>query len=181
MMRYLRLLGVQLRISAASGMAYRSDFLLEGLGTIAWMFMTLLPLIVLYDGRAEVKGWDRSSALVVMAYFMGVRAVLVGLVSPSLTELTERIRTGAFDYVLLKPVDAQALISASRFEPWKLLELLGAIGVAIYAFSLRGTPPALADLALGIALFGSGVVAMYALWIACAASAFWVVRLDNLQ
>ena len=26
----------------------------------------------------------------------------------------------------------------------------------------------------------SGAIAMYALWIACAAASFWVVRLDNL-
>jgi ABC-2 type transport system permease protein len=179
--RYLRLLGVQLRISAASGMAYRSDFLLEGFGTVAWMFMTLLPLMVLFDGVKTVEGWDRSSALIVMGYFMGVRAVLVGLVSPSLTELTERIRTGAFDYVLLKPVDAQALISASRFEPWKFLELIGALVLIVYAFYEKGTVPSAGDIVLGAVLFVVGVIAMYALWIACAASAFWVVRLDNLQ
>jgi len=32
----------------------------------------------------------------------------------------------------------------------------------------------------GLALFASGVLATYALWILCAAASFWVVRLDNL-
>jgi ABC-2 type transport system permease protein len=180
MMRYLRLVVVQLRISSAAAMAYRSDFLIEGLMAIAWMGLTLLPLIVLYDGRKSVAGWTAPDALIVMAYFMAARAVLEGVVSPSLVDLVERIRSGAFDYVLLKPVDAQALISASRFEPWKIFDLLGAIALVVYAFVRRGTAPTPGDVALGTALFATGILAMYSIWILCAAASFWVVRLDNL-
>jgi ABC-2 type transport system permease protein len=178
--RYLKLAGVQARISAAAGMAYRSDFLIEGVMTIAWSALTLLPLVVLYNGRETVAGWDLSSSLIVMAYFMAVKAVLEGVISPSLIDLVERIRSGAFDYVLLKPVDAQALISASRFEPWKIFDILGAIGLAAYAFHRRGDSPAIADVALGLVMFAAGVLAMYSIWIVFAAASFWVVRLDNL-
>ena len=180
MTRYLRLMLVQLRISASSAMAYRADFLVEGVMTAAWMALTLLPLLVLYRGRAAVAGWDAPSALVVIAYFMGVRAVLEGIVSPSIVGLVEQIRSGAFDYVLLKPADAQLLVSAARFEPWKIFDVLGAIGLVIYAFVQRGEPPTVSDALLGAALFIAGVLAMYSLWILCAAASFWVVRLDNL-
>ena len=65
MMKYLRLVAVQARISAAAGMAYRSDFLIEGMMAIAFAALTLLPLFVLYQGRQTVAGWDISSALIV--------------------------------------------------------------------------------------------------------------------
>ena len=181
MMRYLRLLALQFRISAASAMAYRANFLIEGVMSLAWLAITLLPLVVVFGDRDKVAGWDRPSALIVMAYFMAVRAVLEGTISPSLVDLVERIRTGSFDYVLLKPVDAQAMVSASRYEPWKVFDLLGAIGLGVYAFVERGAPPAPLDAMLGAALFATGVVATYALWILCAAASFWVVRLDNLM
>jgi ABC-2 type transport system permease protein len=180
MMRYLRLLAVQLRISAASAMAYRANFFLEGIGSFAWLTLTLLPLFVLYRSRPSVNGWDASSALIVMAYFSALRALLEGVVSPSLVDLVERIRSGSFDYILLKPVDAQAMVSASRYEPWKMFDLLGAVALAIYAFWRRGEAPALADVAAGCGLFIAGAVAMYSLWITCAAFSFWVGRLDNL-
>jgi ABC-2 type transport system permease protein len=180
MKRYVRLAIVQARISAAAGMTYRSDFLIEGVMTVAWAALTLLPLVVLYDGRDSVAGWDVSEALIVMAYFMAVKAVLEGVISPSLIDLVERIRSGAFDYVLLKPVDAQALVSASRFEPWKIFDILAAIGLASYAFYRRGEVPELANIALGLVMFGAGVLAMYSIWIVFAAASFWVVRLDNL-
>jgi ABC-2 type transport system permease protein len=145
------------------------------------MALTLLPLIVLFGGRDRVAGWDAPSALIVVAYFMAVRAVIEGLISPSLVDLVERIRSGSFDYVLLKPVDAQAMISASRYEPWKVFDLAGALAIAIYALAQRPAAPTAGDIALGIALFGAGVLAAYALWILCAAAAFWVGRLDNLM
>jgi len=116
----------------------------------------------------------------VMSYFMTVRAILEGVTSPSIVDLVERIRNGAFDYVLLKPADAQFLISSSRYEPWKLFDLLGGIGVGVYAFVLRGHPPTPGSLVLGLVLLAAGVAAMYSLWIVCAAASFWVVRLDNL-
>ncbi|MBA3539968.1 MAG: ABC-2 family transporter protein [Deltaproteobacteria bacterium] len=181
MIRYLRLALVQLRISASSAMAYRADFFIEGAMSIVWMVLTLLPLYVLYQERQEVAGWDAPSALVVIAYFMIVRAVLEGVVSPSFVELVERIRSGAFDYTLLKPVDAQLIVSTSRFEPWKIFDLLGAIALVVWAFVQRGEgPPAALDVVLGVVLLVAGILAMYAVWIACAAASFWVVRLDNL-
>ncbi|HEY0195057.1 MAG TPA: ABC-2 family transporter protein [Kofleriaceae bacterium] len=181
MTRYLRLLAIQLRLSVATAMAYRANFLVEITMSVLWTSITLLPLFVLFDQRTEVAGWDRPSALIVLGYFYAVRAVLEGTISPSLVVMTAQIRSGSFDYVLLKPVDAQFLVSASQYEPWRVIELLTGLGMVVYAFVERGAPPAPGDAVLGVVLFGAGVAATYALWILCAAAAFWVVRLDNLM
>jgi len=180
MTRVLRIWLVQLRTSLATAMQYRANFIIEIVLSLAWMGIALVPLLVVFEHRESVAGWDRPSALIVMAYFMGVKAVMEGIVSPSLVQLVERIRTGAFDYVLLKPIDAQVLVTAANFEPEKIFDLLGALAIAIYAFIARGQGPAPSELALGLLLFVAGVFAMYALWIVCAAASFWVVRLDNL-
>jgi ABC-2 type transport system permease protein len=142
---------VQLRISLASAMAYRANFLVEGIFSIAYSALTLLPLFVVYGARASFNGWDLSSALVVMAYFSALQVLLGGVVGPSMRDLVERVRTGSFDYVLLKPLDPQATVSASRCRPWSILDLVTPIAMVVYAF-----------------------------WVACAALAFWVGRLDNL-
>src|SRR5262249_22054838 len=63
----------------------------------------------------------------------------------------------------------------------KIFDLLGAIAIVIYAFLQRGAPPAPTDVALGLGLFACGAVAMYSVWIVCAAASFWVGRLDNLM
>ena len=180
MTRYLSLFLVQLRTSIATALQYRANFLIEGTMSIVFFGLALLPLMVLFDQRQTVQGWDRPSALIVMAYFMGVKGVMEGMVSPSLVALVEKIRTGAFDYVLLKPVDAQFMVSSQKYEPWNVFDVIGAVVLAIYALDLRGQWPTPAELGVGIALFFAGVLAMYSMWIVCAAASFWVVRLDNL-
>ena len=180
MTRYLHLVAIQLRISIASAMAYRANFFMEGALSALWLATTILPLKVVFDGRAAVAGWTAPSALIVVAYFVAVRAILEGMITPSLADLVTRVRNGSFDYVLLKPVDAQAMISASHYEPWRIFDLAGALAIAIYAFVRLGAPPAWPDVALGAVMFASGVAAAYALWIICAALAFWVGRIDNL-
>lgn len=180
MSRYLGVLSIQMRTSIAQAMAYRANFLVELVISIASVGLALLPLLVLYDQRDTVAGWDKTSALVVMSYFMGVKAVLEGIVTPSLTSLVEKIRSGSFDYVLLKPLDAQFMVSAQTFNVEKVFDLLAAIGLASYAFYERGYAPGASEIGLGSVLFVAGVAAMYALWIICAAASFWVVRLDNL-
>jgi ABC-2 type transport system permease protein len=178
--RYLRLLGVQFRASLLGSMQYRADFLLDGLMALYWIGWNLVPLLVLFDQRDTVAGWDFPSALVVIAWFTALKGVLEGAINPSLVDVTERIRTGSFDYVLLKPADAQFLVSTSRFEPWKLVDVLGGIGLAIWAFALRGAPPAPADVALCLVLLAAAALVLYALWICVVSASFWVIKLDNL-
>jgi len=93
--RFFRLLSVQLRTSVAQAMAYRADFIIQGVMSVLGMALVLLPLFVLFDQRPSVKGWDRSSALIVMAYFMAVKAVLEGIISPSRVPLVQTVRGGA--------------------------------------------------------------------------------------
>ena len=180
MTRYFSLFTLNLRTSIATAMQYRANFLIESVLSFAWLAIALLPLLVVFDKRIEVAGWDRPSALIVMAYFMGIKAIMEGMVSPSLVGLVEKIRTGAFDYVLLKPVDAQFMVSTATYEPEKVIDFLGAVALACYAFHLRGEWPSMGQVGVGVLLLLAGVLAMYSLWIVCAAIAFWVVRLDNL-
>jgi ABC-2 type transport system permease protein len=180
MSRYFTLFTTQLRTSVATAMQYRANFLIEIVLSGAWLGIALLPLIVLFEQRDTVGGWDQSSALIVMAYFMAVKAIMEGMVTPSLVSLVEKIRSGAFDYVLLKPVDAQFMVSTAGYEPQKAIDLIGAFVLAGYAFSQRGVWPTGGQIGVGLLLLVSGVLAMYSLWIICAAASFWVVRLDNL-
>jgi ABC-2 type transport system permease protein len=178
--RYLRLLAVQMRTSLVAAMQYRADFVLEGLMTIYWLGWNLLPLLVLYDDRATVAGWDRPSALVVIAWFVIVRGILEGAINPSLVDVVDRLRTGSFDYVLLKPADAQFLVSTSRFVPWQVVDIAGGIALLAWAFAELGRAPAPGDVAAAAGLLVASVIAMYSLWILIVCAAFWVVRLDNL-
>lgn len=177
---YARLFAVQARASLTTAMQYRADFLVQGLTSAYWLGWNLVPLLVLYDDRATVAGWSFGAALVVMAHFVIVRGILEGAINPSLGAVVEQIRSGAFDYTLLRPADAQFLVSTARFAPWRVLDVLGGVGLLIYAFVRLGHAPSPAQVAAGLVLLGAGLAVMYGLWIMIVATAFWVVRMDNL-
>lgn len=180
MLRYLRLLGVQLRTSALLAVQYRYDFLVDGVISLFWTATALIPLFVLFDLRGSVAGWSKGEALIVVGWFTLLQGVLEGAINPSLTTVVEHIRKGTLDFVLLKPADAQFLVSTSRFLPWRITNVLAAIAIFIYAFAVLGRAPSVRDLLVAAFLFVASVLILYSLWILTVSAAFYVVKIDNL-
>jgi len=179
--RYAGLFGVQLRMSTLAAMQYRVDFLVRGMIAFLWSALTLIPLLVVFGVRKQVAGWSFGEALVVVAWFTLLRAVLEGAVSPSLTAVVEHVRKGTLDFVLLKPADAQFLVSTAKFEPWRLVDVVGALVVFGYAFATLGRWPSAAQIATSLVFLGLAVVILYSIWILVVSAAFWVVKVDNLS
>ena len=94
-----------------------------------WMAWAVVPLLVVFGKRDRVAGWDFDQALVVMGWFLAMKGVLEGAVNPSLASVVEHIRKGTLDLVLLKPVDAQFLVSTAKFAPWHVVDLAAGAGV----------------------------------------------------
>jgi ABC-2 type transport system permease protein len=178
--RYLRLLGVQLRSSSLLAMQYRGDFLLEGLISLFWTGTALAPLFVVYRERSEIAGWSFGEALLVVGWFTLLQGVLEGAITPSLNGVVEHIRKGTLDFVLLKPADAQFLVSTTRFLPWRATNVLTGVAIFIYAFHLLGRGPSLPGVLAALVLLGTSTLLLYSMWILTVSAAFFVVRVDNL-
>ncbi|HET7755397.1 MAG TPA: ABC-2 family transporter protein [Anaeromyxobacteraceae bacterium] len=181
MLRYLRLLEVQLRASALLSMQYRVEFVGELLISFFWVGWSLVPILVVFGHREAVAGWSYEEALVVLGWFSLVKGILEGAVNPSLTTVVEHIRKGTLDFVLLKPADAQFLVSTARFKPARIADVLGAFAIFAVAFHRLGRTPRLADVAAGAALLLVAALTLYSLWILVVSAAFFVVRVDNLS
>lgn len=180
MVRYLRLLGVQLRASALLSLQYRYEFLIDGPIEFFWAITMVVPLLIVFQGRTSVAGWTLGEALVVSGWFILLQGVLEGAINPSLTSVVEHIRKGTLDFVLLKPADAQFLVSTAKFEPWRAINVLTGIGVFVYAFRLLGHPPSLLGFLSSVLLLVTASMLLYSLWILTVSAAFYVVKVDNL-
>ena len=103
------------RVGAVT-MQYRVDFLVGALMAVFYVFWNVVPLFVLWAQRADHRRLDARGGA------PGDR--LVHLLArdprrrgqPSLQAVVEHIRKGTLDFVLLKPADAQFLVSTARFE-----------------------------------------------------------------
>src|SRR5512136_2163662 len=128
-------------------MQYRLEFMVEGAMAFFWMAWAVVPLLVVYGHRPVVSGWSFEEALVVMGWFTLMKGVLEGAVNPSLASVVEHIRKGTLDFVLLKPADAQFLVSTARFMPWRIVDLLAGLGIFAVAFHRLGRWPSPAAVA----------------------------------
>jgi ABC-2 type transport system permease protein len=179
--RYARLFRVQLGMAALTAMQYRADFIVRGLIAILGLAITLIPLLVVFGVREQVAGWTFPESLVVVGWFTLLRAVLEGAVSPSLTAVVEHVRRGTLDFILLKPADAQFLVSTATFEPWHVTDVAGGLGLFVYAFIKLGRLPSLAAIGAGLAFLCLAVLILYSIWILVVSASFWVVKIDNLS
>lgn len=195
----LRIVRTQLRVSLLLSMQYRWDFLMQGAMQLVWLALSAVPLLVAYEARSvalggsltqtEIGGWGFYPAAMVFGFFFLLKAVLDGMINPSLVAAVDQIRKGTLDFLLLKPVDAQLLVSTARLEPWHAINAGAAIfiiaGAAIeHAHAIGWHPGAgsvLASIGAAAALFIVGVAVLYALWILVVCAAFYVVRIDNLS
>jgi ABC-2 type transport system permease protein len=179
-MRYLRLLGIQVRASATQAMQYRVEFFIKGALALLWTAWALIPVLVFFGQRPQIAGWTFEEALVVTGWFVVMEGVLEGAINPSLVSVVEHIRKGTLDFVLLKPADAQFLVSTARFEPWRIVDVFGGVAIFAVAFHRMGRVPQPGHLlAAGLLLLCAATV-LYSLWILVISAAFYVVRVDNL-
>jgi ABC-2 type transport system permease protein len=161
-------------------MQYRSDFLVEGAISLFWMLTALIPLFVAYGHRDSIAGWTFAEALLVVGWFTLLSGITEGAINPSLSAVVEHIRKGTLDFVLLKPADAQFLVSTARFEPWQSSHVVSALAIFAYAFARLGGIPSLAGIVASLILLVSATLLLYSMWILTVCAAFYVVKVDNL-
>lgn len=179
-MRYVFLLGLALRKSLTMAMQYRWDFVLSAVLSLLWTATGLVPFYVAFHDRPPVEGWTYESALVVVAVFTMLRAVLDGAVNPSLLTVVDQIRMGTFDFVLLKPADAQFLVSTTKFDVFRVVDVFAGIGLGTLAFVRMGRAPSAWGVLAALVMLGAATVVLYSIWILVISAAFWVVKVDNL-
>lgn len=177
---YLALLWMRVRTSLTTGMQYRWDFLVSLVMAIFWAAIALLPLWVIGGVRREVAGWTYPEMVVVSGWFILLKGLIDGGINPSLMAIVEHIRQGTLDFVLIKPADAQFLVSTEKFEPLKMVDLVAGLLLLGYGFHHLGRLPEPRHVLAALCLLVAAVTVLYSVWLLVVCVAFWVVRLDNL-
>ncbi len=168
------------RVAVMAAMQYRASFVAEmAVGVVAAAGVAA-PLFLVYAHVPSVAGWSLDEALLVTAFFLAYNAFVSGVIEPNLGAVVDGVRAGQLDYMLIRPVDAQLLLSFQKVAPAALWELLAGLVVGGVALSRLGLPTPVQALAAA-AMLGSGVAATYGLWLLVTCTSFWFVRVDNLR
>lgn len=179
-MHSVRVVSALMRTSVAMAMQYRTDFVVSAIAGLGGTLVATVPLFLVYGHTDSVLGWSLVDTLLVMGLYLLMNGLLGTFVEPNLGAAVEGIRTGALDHVLLKPADAQLLVSLSRIQVDHAWDIVAAGSLVGWCAS-RQPDLALLDVGVAALMFGSGMVAMYGLWLLAICASFWFVRVDNLR
>jgi ABC-2 type transport system permease protein len=168
------------RVSLLTAMQYRASFFAEMVVGALSAVGVAAPLFLVYARVPAIEGWDLDGALLVTGFFLLYNAFVAGLVEPNLGAVVDGVRTGELDYLLVRPVDAQLVLSLRKVAPAAAWELVAGVAVVGVALTRLGAP-SFGTLLAALALFCSGLAATYGLWLLVTCTSFWLVRVDNLR
>ena len=176
------------RNSLVRDMTFRSNFIIEMISSLSWMFMNLGFYLLIFsytDVIGVATGWTQYQFFVFFATVAIVNSLVQTFFMPNAQEFSELIRTGNLDFALLKPIDTQFLISLQKVN-WSGL---GNTGFAIFllVFSLGKLCYGQAGFSLHpiqVLLYPvyllCGVIILYSLMIALSATSIWLGRNQSL-
>ena len=178
MIRYLRILRVCFLNSVQLELEYRASFAIHAFDSLLGVGAGLAVIFALFEQGAALGGWTFTEVLVLFGAFSIAQGVIDIVLLPSLGKVSEHIKQGSMDYMLLKPVNLQFLVSVREWNLWGLPDLLLGFGIVLYGMEANGTLTA-ANLMLFVPLMLSGVVVFYSLTAVVTVTAFWSVQAGN--
>lgn len=178
-MRYLRLLGIFYRYSILMELEYRVNFLTNAFMSLFWLGWGVISATILFAHRDSIGGWNYYQVLIVLGLFSMFSGIVEAFFRPNITQVIEQVRDGTFDFVLVKPVNAQFYSSLHSFTLWRLVDV--AAGLLVIAYALRAlnvvpTPSQILAFALMSVI---ATFMIYSIWLAMMTMAFWFVKVDN--
>ena len=178
---HLRVFGLLVRNSLIREMTFRSNFLIT-LGTrLFWFAAQLVLFNVIYSHVDQIRDWSKYEYYVFMATFMIVFSMIEAFFLPNAIAFGERIRTGDLDFVLVKPVDPQFLISLERVDFAVLTNAAFAVFLLCYSLGQLDRTPTALQVAAYVSLIAVAVLFFYSLMIALAALSIFLGRNTGLQ
>ena len=183
MTRYLRIFATFARACLVRDMTFRANFVLECVTSLGWMAMNLAFYLLVFTFTPEIgrgTGWTKEPFFAFVATGLIINSIVQALFMPSAEELTEMVRTGGLDAVLVRPLDAQFLLSMHRVDFSSFAN--GLVGVALLAWAIPRLPvaPSPAAILLYPLLVACGVAILYALVIMLAAATILLGRNQSL-
>ncbi|HUY33358.1 MAG TPA: ABC-2 family transporter protein [Pirellulales bacterium] len=180
---YLRVFATFARNSLVRDMTFRANFLIDAVSSLAWMMMNLGFYELIFMNTAQIgaqSGWHKYEFFVFLSTTLFINSIVQAFFMPNCSELSELIRTGNLDFALLKPIDAQFLISLRKIE-WSSLANFGfAAGLLSYSLARLEHMPGPAQCLLYPFYVLCGVAMLYSLMITLSSVSIWLGRNQSL-
>ena len=181
MTRYARLWWRFVGLSCVRELEYRVNFALGVLEGLAQLALAVVTFLLVYRFTPAVAGWTEAQALLLVGVYRVVDAAVSLQIAPNMAAISGAIRQGDMDFLLLRPVSSQFLVSLRLLSPPEAVNLLIGALLVVVAGNAAGVAWSAGRMAVMLGFLLCGLLLLYALWFAIATCAFWLVQVDTLD
>jgi ABC-2 type transport system permease protein len=179
--RHLRLLGSLARFTLSREMAFRGNFLVKISVEVLWLAILLAFYRTVFMRTKMVAGWPEPQYLFFVGCFFALNGLIETFFLENCNDFAELVRTGDLDFLLVKPIDEQFLITCRRID-WgtgpNVLMGAAVMGIALWQMGWHFDP--LRVLAF-LVTFACGTAIAYSFMVALTAVSVWMVRNQSLM
>lgn len=167
--------------SLAREMTLRGSFLITVFTRGFWFAAQLMLFEIIYGNVRDINGWTKHEFFIFMATGMIINTLIEVFFMPNCANFSELIRTGNLDFVLLKPIDPQFLVSCGeKLDLGALSNLLLSGSLLYWGVSHLEQGVTLGQAFAYCGLIAVGVATFYSLMISLAALSVFFGRNQGL-
>lgn len=178
--RYAGIYAAMWRNSVVREMSFKVNFLLWIVVEMLWFAMQLVFINVLYLHTDSIGSWTKWQVVFLMGTSHFIQQLFQALFITNITALSENIRTGKLDFMLLLPVNTRFLISLRQVDLGGFINALSALAVMAYAGWRLGLSPGPVEIGGFLLLVVIGVMIHYSLILILSCVSFWTVRAEGI-
>ncbi|TAK92738.1 MAG: hypothetical protein EPO07_19170 [Verrucomicrobia bacterium] len=161
-------------------MMFKGNFLLWILVEVLWFGLQLSFIGVLYLHTDAIGSWTKWQVVMLVGASHFIQQVFQAFFLINCANLSELIRTGKMDFLLMLPVNTRFVVSLRQVDLGGFVNAAFSVAVMAYAArQLHLTPSALHLLAFA-AICVVGILIHYSLMFMLASISFWTVRAQGI-
>jgi len=177
---YRRVWSTFFRNALVREMTFRGNFLINLVTRAFWFTAQITLFKIIYNNVDFISGWTEPQYFAFMATGMLINAIIETFFMPNCANFSELIRTGNLDFVLLKPIDTQFLISCEKMQLAMVNQIVLALSLLGYALYQIGEPVSFFQIVTYLTFLVVGVAFFYSLMITLASMSVWMGRNQGL-
>ena len=178
--RYASIYSALWKNSVAREMSFKSNFILWIVVAMLWFALQLTFINVIYLHTDHIASWTKWQVIMLIGASHFIQFVFEALFLINCTNLSELIRTGKFDFLLLLPLNTRFVISLRQVDLGGFVNAASAVVVMVFAAHKIGYTPTLAQMFGFFALCVCGIIIHYSLMFLLATISFWTVRAQGV-
>jgi ABC-2 type transport system permease protein len=178
--RYASIYAELWKNSVTREMGFKSNFILWIIVELLWFMLQLAFFNVIYSHTNNIAGWTRWQVVLLVGASHFIQQIFQAFFLTNCVNLSELVRTGKLDFMLLLPVNTRFLVSLRTVDLGGFVNAGSAVAVMAFALHKLHITPSFMQVLGFLSLVVCGILLHYSLMMILAASAFYTVRAQGI-